>query len=405
MQDGASNPMRDSAAKAASRSAAISAAMSGDGGNEIDDDYGSDQQPLSAALDEPAGEVSQDAESEPAPIDSTTGAPQGEPGLPTAPTAGAQLQAPATWPKDRQTEFNALPDNAKRILLARDKEYSQGITKNAQDNADHRKRSEAITEILKPFDADLRAANLDHPGAVRWMVQERAAFNQDPGGFLLGYLQKANVAPEQFIQHLIQRSGLTADQLFRGQPASQQQPAADPAQDEWKDPTVIALEQQIAALKNELNPVRQTLAQFQQQFQQQETLSIQEEIAAFQSSTDASGQPAYPHYETVKPVMKMLIETDPEVSAIPDRKAQEKLKAAYEKAVWLVPEIRQQLIDAQVNQSVTTQVSQQVSQASLEKAKAARTLKGSPGANAPAVQGRMGRKDAVAAALRQFGGE
>jgi hypothetical protein len=244
----------------------------------------------------------------------------------------------------------------------------------------------------------MQNAGLDEIGAIRFMIQEREAFNRDPVSFVANFSQRAQGGVPAFVKALIERSGLTQDQLFGGQKPSVQQNEQGQS-DEWVDPMVLELRTQNEALIGKLQSLEQNFGQFQQSHSQREALTIQEEIQAFTTASDESGNPLRPHYEAVRPIMQRLMNTDPDLARIPDWKAQDKLQAAYDKAVWHAPEIRQQLIDAQVNQSVSTQLSQ----ASIDRAKAAKTVRPSPGANGQSQLGKMSRRDAVAAAMRDTG--
>jgi hypothetical protein len=393
MSDGDSNSgFRDSATKAASRASAVSAALA-----------------ESETSESPAYEASEPATAETGADNATpyqdagadqsvesNGASQAQPDQ--ALSQESQLAAPKNWAKDRQDSFNALPDEAKRIVLEREREYSEGIRKNGETNSDHRKRSEAIAEILKPYEADLQKSGMDHAGAVRWMIEERTAFNRDPAGFLLGYVKQNNADPAKFIQHLAERAGLTQDQLQGQQPQQQTQAGED---DNWwqDDPVYKAVNSQNETLKGQIAQLEQQLSQFHSQYTERQSQSLVDEIRTFQSAADSSGNPLYPHYEVLTPIMQRLMDMDPEISAIPDYRAQEKLKAAYEKAVWLNNDTRTSVIDTQVNQKLSERMSQQ----SLEKAKSAATIRGSLGANGAAQKGKMSRSEAVAAALREHG--
>lgn len=394
MQEGDRNPATDTAASAGmARSAAIDKAFEG-----FDESFFEDgPSPSAAEGDIPEPQANPDA-AEPEPV-----APSNE--SDSRPDEGQQadqqeqvspVDAPAVWPKDRREWFANLSDGDKKTVLDMEKQHNARFTKNTQENADHRRRSEAISEVLKPYENDLQAAGLDQAGAVRFMAQEREAFNRDPQGFLLGYLQRANVSPQAFIQSFAERSGVPRDQLPGGKPPAQQE---QDQPDEWVDPMVIELRSELQAERAEREKLQSQLGSFFQQHQQRETLTLQEEIQSFQSAADDSGNPARPHFEAVRPIMQRVMETDPDVAAIPDWKVQDKLTAAYDKAIWLVPEIREQLIAAQVNQGLSTQIGQ----ATVDKAKAAAPRRASPGANGTAAPGKMGREDAINSAMKQFG--
>lgn len=396
MQEGERNPGWDSAASAVARHAAISSALDA---AENSSEFGEDQGPSAEAFDQHQQAPSPDAGGEPAPSKAEPERPTE--GQPADQEADASSDAPPVWPKDRRDWFSTLSDADKARVLDMEKAHNARFTKNTQENADHRKLSSAISEVLKPYESDLQTAGLDHAGAVKWMVQERETFNRDPLGFLLNHAKQANVEPEQLIQSLMKRAGLAQDQLSQGkQPSGQkgnEQGGADP--DDWQDPDVLELRALNEALKGEIKALKESFGQFQQSHTQRESMTLQEEVQAFRSAKDDGGNSLRPHYDQLIPIMQQLMNTDPELQKIPDWKAQAKLQAAYDKAIWLHPETRQAAIDAQVN----SQVRSQTNQAEVNKAKQAATRRGSPGANGQAQQGAMTRTEAVAAALREFG--
>ena len=99
---------------------------------------------------------------------------------------------------------------------------------------------------------------------------------------------------------------------------AQQQP------DEWRDPDVVKLEQQVQALH--------------QAAATQEVHRAIAEIQAFEATKDAAGRRAYPHFAAVAEDMTRL--------ALAERAAgrQPVLKTLYETAVWANPTVRARLI-------------------------------------------------------------
>lgn len=388
MQEGDSNPERDSAASNGSMDDAIAAALAGMPDND---------EPTAEANQAPES-VAQDAETEEAVTDETQG--QADP----APSQEDQLDAPKSWPKDRQEAFKTLPDAAKRILLDRDREFSDGIRKKGEENADHRKRSDALVEVLKPFEQDLQSAGMDHVSAVKFMVQEREAFNRDPIGFFVDATRKANADLGGVIKTLIERSGLTQDQLFKGQqpaPGEQQTTEQDQSK-EWVDPLEIELRSTKSALDEsnaKLNSLEQKFNDFFQTQEQRERLTVHEQIQAFATAADENGNPLRPHYEDLKRHIGWLADTHPEISAIPDSKLQEKLQKAYDLAVRM----DDRTFSAQIDNTVNTRLSEELSKATVDKAKAAAPRRGGPGSNAPVTKGKMSMDESIEAAMREAG--
>src|SRR5688572_6641770 len=157
------------------------------------------------------------------------------------------LTAPARWPEDRRKAFEALPEEAKRILLEREKEFNTGLTQNAQKNAESLKRFDAINGLFQDHHRqEMQAAGYDEVATVRELLGRHDAWNRDPVGYgvsVAAQLGKGNPVP--YISALIAKAGITQDMLFPGQkPNGQQQPgqtAQPPQEDEWVDPAIVEI--------------------------------------------------------------------------------------------------------------------------------------------------------------------
>jgi hypothetical protein len=292
-----------------------------------------------------------------------------------SPVANATLEAPKHWPADRRASFQALPDDAKKIVLERNKEANVAVTKAQQEAAQYRRTSEAVASVFNDdHRAQMRSSGLDEIGAIQYLVQQHDALNRDPVGFL-----KAVIA----------QTGVKAEQLFGGQPP-QQQPAATtaaPAEGEWKSPTEIALEQklaQIEAWRDAQEAKRQADERKAVENQHAEANRHQnwfnDQCVAFETAMDDEGNPKYPHLPAVMGDMVRLVHSDPAAKALLRSEPHKALEQAYNQALYLNPDIRQQIIDADLEKRLADREAAN----SVKKAQAATTRKGSPGANGTA---------------------
>src|SRR5688572_9901266 len=163
------------------------------------------------------------------------------------------LTAPARWPEDRRKAFEALPEEAKRILLEREKEFNTGLTQNAQKNAESLKRFDAINGLFQDHHRqEMQAAGYDEVATVRELLTRHDAFNRDPVGYgVVTAKALGGGNPVPYVAALIKQAGITQEQLFGGQPQPQAQPqpgqaATPPQEEEWIDPAIVEIKQELA---------------------------------------------------------------------------------------------------------------------------------------------------------------
>jgi hypothetical protein len=154
-------------------------------------------------------------------------------------------------------------------------------------------------------------------------------------------------------------------------------------EDEYADPQVKALQQQVAQLTGFI----QNQQTQQQQSVQQSTQSLIDQFAA---ETDANGNPAYPHFEKVRSVMGTFISN----GNAPD------LKSAYEMAVYADPELRK----AEMDNYALKKSQDTVKTDAVKKAKKAQRSKvrGSAAPAQQALPAGMSVRDTIMASIRQL---
>lgn len=310
------------------------------------------------------------------------------------------LAAPSRWPEDRRKAFEALPEDAKRILLEREKEFNTGLTQNAQKSADSVKKLEAINSHFQDHHRrEMQAAGLDEAGAIRDLLSRHDAFNRDPVGYGAAVAKQLGKGdPALYIAELIKRTGVTPDKLFPGYQPQGQQPQADPAApppvDEWEDPAIVEMKRELGELKQFYQQQRDRESQTAKEQQDAAKRQFYEQVEAFETAVNTDGTPKYPHIGSVINEVIRLVSNDPELY----RNPQSVLEAAYGQAIYANPTVRQTLMEEEFSKRLAAKEAQ----AAAERAKKAAPARPSPGSAGGSVnRGKMSIKDAVRTAVAQ----
>lgn len=121
--------------------------------------------------------------------------------------------------------------------------------------------------------------------------------------------------------------------------------------------------------------VQRAIAPIQERFQQTETQQTEQTISAFQAD------PAHPYFNDVRVHMGQLLGAG----------AAKDLQDAYDQATWANPVIRQQLLQAQAEETAKTQAAE----AAAARKAAAASLTGAPIAGAGAPEGRASKTESA----------
>jgi hypothetical protein len=317
---------------------------------ELNADAGDDQE--DGLPEPPAPTSTEEADDEPdAELEETDEAEEEAPQL-------EALEPMNHWPAEFKDDFASMEPEAQHFMMRRYKEMEADYTKKTQGVAALRKRSEALDEILAPHRDKFARAGMDDVAAVRQLM----AANE--------FLQKD---PQNAIAWLANQYGVNVGAI-----------GDDPAaEDEYADPQVKALQQQV----NQLTGFIQNQQTQQQQSVQQSTQSLIDQFAA---ETDANGNPAYPHFEKVRSVMGTFISN----GNAPD------LKSAYEMAVYADPELRK----AEMDNYALKKSQDTVKTDAVKKAKKAQRSKvrGSAAPAQQALPAGMSVRDTIMASIRQL---
>ena len=240
------------------------------------------------------------------------------------------LTAPKHWPKEEQEIFNAWDANVQHQVMDRYKAMEGDYTKKTQALSKYKKRNEALDEIYGPFRDDFQRAGMDEVAATRQLLAAHKYLREDT---------------QQAIKWLAQSYGVDLKAVND-----------DTAiEDEYADPQMKAMQQQIAQLQG-------TIQNQQQQAQNMQKQEVQTLIDNFQTAKDEDCNLKHPHYEAVQNQMAALVGSG----------QAKDIAQAYDMAVFANPETRAKVLEEQAKQKeeqAKKETQQEVKAEAVQKAK------------------------------------
>jgi len=294
--------------------------------------------------------------------------------------ASSTLDAPARWPKDRKEQFDKLPDDAKKIVLEREAEFNKGFTEYAQKVQGEVKLAQTVRESFTDDHREqMRTSGLDEAGAVRELVKLHDYYHRDPVSYVKAAIKHRQLTPEQVFP-----------ELFGGDAPDQQEGEASAPDHPQHDPALQTVQQDVGSIKRFLSD----------QIRQQQLSFVEQTINRLADEKDEGGNPKHPHFDEVIDDVMSLLERDKRTTSGDIGQLDEVLREAYETAVYRRPDLRQQIIDSEVQ----SRLAAETKTAEADKARKAATRKGSPGSSTgKARKGKMSLDEAVRAAVNTGG--
>lgn len=213
------------------------------------------------------------------------------------------IKAPSSWKPAAQEAYvkaergEALTPEEVRILTNEANRRESDFHRGVEEFKTHAQKAKAYEAAIAPYSQNLQAMGVDAPTAISALLK---------ADHTLRYSDPAT--KHQYFQQLAREYGIDLGQV---QSAPQQDP-------------------QTQYLMQQLNELRQNQQQWHNSIQQQEQTRANEQLAQFEQAGNA-------HFDAVRGDMADLLETG---------KAKT-LQDAYDKAVWMNPDIRQSLIEQQ----------------------------------------------------------
>lgn len=213
-----------------------------------------------------------------------------KPVAPVTPTA-QKIPKPESWKKEKQADWDALSPAQQQYIKEREDQYFKGISTYQQEW----KSAKPLLDAVAPFLPQLEANNI-RPD--EWITNLGRAHYTLANGTPQARLQMFQKLAHDYGVPLQALTDFNAAQQYQ---YSQQQQVQQQTQ-QVQQPDVATLVRQELFLAN-----------------------INNEITQFEQAKDASGNPLYPHYKTVRPDMALLLQAG---------KAND-LKSAYEMSLRL----------------------------------------------------------------------
>jgi hypothetical protein len=252
------------------------------------------------------------------------------------------LSAPKHWPEDDKKAFAKMTREGQEIALKLAKNLEGGFTRKSQELSDKAKFAESVRGLFDDTTRhQLQMSGTDEVGYIRYLDSLQKFATQKPVEYVKWAMQNLRVTPEQL--------GISQ--------APPQTPPKDPAQaqdDEiarlLADPKVAQLEAQLQKLQGVIDQEQQSRQRAAQAERINATSVLNGHIQSFRQALDEHGQLQYPHFDTVMAHMGALMDADPELSKMPD--GPDKLKAAYDMAVYARKDLRQSFIEAEAQKKI-----------------------------------------------------
>jgi hypothetical protein len=242
---------------------------------------------------------------------------------PAPPQALAFAAAPSSWSNAAKAKWAALDPELRSEIAKREADVHKGFTKMDEERA----FAKSMQKAFAPYEAVIRAS-----GVTPEQVSQAT----------LNYWYRLRTGDDntrlQTLAQIARESGIDIAKLTNSQP-------------QQVDPTIAALQQELAQLRN-----------YQQQQIHAQQMAEQQQV---QSAIEAFGQdPKHRYFNDVQIEMGALMQAG---------RAKD-MEEAYEMAIWARPDLRAQLLADQ---------QQQLKTAAAEKAKQARakaiSIRGGPG--------------------------
>lgn len=229
-----------------------------------------------------------------------------------------EVALPKSWKKDMGEDFKALPENVKKYIMERESQVEAGFTKIDDERRVHRE----YKDILKPYnDLLVKAGDPNGLQTVGTLLEPARILNtgspDDKVGLLVSLAQQHGVLPAMHnamlkVQNNSQNTGQNVGELPK------------------------ALVQQIDHLSQKVNGLTNHQEQKRILEQQQEHASLENEVSNFMSD-----EKQFPYAEQVLPQMAEIL----------DKGMADSLSDAYQKAIYLNEDIRNDIIKTEADKA------------------------------------------------------
>lgn len=282
----------------------------------------------------------------------------------TTATATDEVEAPAEMSAEQRVAFKALPIDAQRQVAERYTEVRRTLTQKTEEISKERAKIEEFEKVFEPHRQQLELQGITPAQAASRLLAAQRLLESNPvEGF--NWLAKS--------------LGVDLRQLA---------PQPD-KEEEFLDPTVKALKDEVSSLRAELNQQKVGTQSARAQ-------EVQKIISDFKSAKDEAGNLKHPHFD------------NPDVQAVISGLVGQgkSLDEAYERAVFVLPEVRTKIAEdaAKAAQAEAAKKAEEARKQKLVAAKTAAQTIRSRGTADEKTQS-VSIEDALRAAMRDASGQ
>lgn len=214
-----------------------------------------------------------------------------------------RVEAPQHWSAKDRDEFGKIPGEYQSLIMRRHKEMEADYTRKTQDIAEVRRNWDVIAKEFEPFKQILTMNGTDEVATIKRYIAIDKSLNTNPLATIKWLAGQYNVDLGSF---------------------------KDESGESYIDPDTRQLREQNQQLVGRIN-------QIEAKFQQKDSLSVHDQIKAFEEERDSAGNLKYPHFQDVRHHMSVLFGNGNIKT----------LAEAYESAVWASKDTRQKLLQAE----------------------------------------------------------
>jgi len=288
------------------------------------------------------------------------------------PAEDVALEAPEHWAADDKETFGKQSEEVKSYLLKRHNEMESGFTQKTQDLAEQRKSVDALNQFMNKWEPHTSAMG------IPLVTGLEALLNHDR------QLRSGTAEQKtQLLLQLAQQYGININ-------------ATPPTEDEYTDPQLTQLQDQVNTLSGNLQ-ARDQLDQKNAADRQQTAVNeAQSAVDTFKEVKDEKGNLKYPHFEALKTEILGLVQSGQ--TGTGDFNAQ--LETAYDKALWMNSDTREQLL-ASKQSSLKEEDLKKQSKAAAQAKKSAKANKKGTNAKAEKPKALVSLRDDIAEQVQQ----
>lgn len=330
----------------------------------------------------------------------------------TKPATSTTTAAPTSWTREAKAEWSKLPERIKREVLKREKDVEKGVE--ALKN-----QYKEIDEAIAPYAPVIRQFQKTPGQAVSQLFAWFDALAKNPDQAFPALAKSYNYDMRRLAQaagyRLIPMQGQN-EQVQQVQNGQQRVQGAESGQ-QPAGPVAPEVQAYINKLEQRLNGFEQQVGQrlsAHDQYVQQQNQYYQEQNAARTQEMLENWAKDKPYFQDVRMMMGHLLTPDPNTgqAAIPLRDGKVDLDAAYEAAVYALPDVRslvladqQAKVDAARKAKLLADKKAQQEQAEKAKRTATSISTSAPGAEVSRKESApkgMSVRDSLKAAIRDL---